>query len=74
MTRTRLFRAARSVDVLSMTATTRENQLSEVQDEIEALLAGRPVDDFSPPVGYRSLLSLESALLERSPLLRTLTP
>jgi hypothetical protein len=40
-------------------------RLSTVQDEIEVLLAHRPVDDFSPPRGYLSLVALEADLLER---------
>jgi hypothetical protein len=42
-------------------------RLRKVQDDIEALLAGRPADDFSPPDGYRSLVLLESVLLNEVP-------
>ena len=43
-----------------------ELQLRKVQDEIEGLLARRPVNDFAPPAGYVSLVSLETDLLRRT--------
>ena len=46
-----------------MTTLASEQSLSKVQAEIEGLLAARPDDDFRPPVGYRSLVLLESVLL-----------
>jgi hypothetical protein len=42
-----------------------EQRLSKVQAKLEMLLAGRPADDLRAPVGYRSLVRLESVLLHR---------
>jgi len=50
-----------------MNGATREDKLSEVQANIELLLAHRPVNDLSQPDGYRSLVRLESMLLGRVP-------
>ena len=52
-------------DARHMPRRTSSLRLTTVQIEIEALLAQRPVGDLSPPPGYRSLVSLEAALLER---------
>jgi hypothetical protein len=48
-----------------MDVMTHGQRLSKVQNDIEVLLACRPFDDFSPPRGYRSLVLLESVLLEK---------
>ncbi|MEY2449495.1 MAG: hypothetical protein QOH79_2971 [Acidimicrobiaceae bacterium] len=42
-----------------------DERLSKVQDELEALLAARPVDDFTTPAEYRSLVLMESVLLKQ---------
>jgi hypothetical protein len=48
-----------------MTATVYVETLSKIQDELEALLAARPMHDFATPARYRSLVLMESVLLKR---------
>jgi hypothetical protein len=48
-----------------MTAAVYVERLSKVQDELEALLAARPRDDFTAPAGYRSLVMMELVLLKQ---------